>query len=611
MSRAKSRHPLRDPLVSDVFSELLKLSTTPFAIAIGEMFNEKAFTELVNFEPPKPDLYDSAQAFSVDYLLSEVLSKYDSLPLSIDRKKVALDKFQTAEDICRSANSSLADSVIRGTLTPYLRDVLFTARKKIADCLGPFSWDDAERHFCFGPGAAVSVPRRQSDAFYKFGVKPTVTTNALLPAKIAIKRIPAWHDFLRAKFGDDFLEVVPGNKVVTVPKNAKTERVIAIEPLMNIFIQKGIGSMIRFRLKRQGVDLDDQTLNQRLAREGSLSNSLCTVDLSMASDTICYKIVELLLPLDWFDAMCRVRSPRGTLPDGRLVTYHKFSSMGNGFTFELESLIFWAILKAIQSSIGEKGSIGVYGDDLIAPINTTRALIEALPKFGFSPNSKKTFLEGPFRESCGKHYFRGVDVTPFYIRKPCRSLLDKIGLANNIRLKSHVELRGNACDLRFKTAYDAVLRSVFRMRRTVPKVPLEFGDAGILSNLDEAHPSWNRDLQAWNVRHFVSLREERNLDGVPLLLKSLLTMDQGTSLNIRGPSPYRRTHHQFEGDVERRFGSGSGQLQLLRLGLSSLDSFLFSGGIRDLGGSLTRIGDPKTVLGTAPVTQWYDLGPWL
>jgi hypothetical protein len=110
-----------------------------------------------------------------------------------------------------------------------------------------------------------------------------------------------------------------------------------------------------------------------------------------------------------------------------------FSSMGNGFTFELESLIFWALSKATAYFTGTSGVISVYGDDIICPTGMAQDLIWILSVFGFQTNRDKSFTEGPFRESCGGHYHSGFDVTPFYLRKPIESLLDIIHMANSLR----------------------------------------------------------------------------------------------------------------------------------------------------------------------------------
>ena len=206
--------------------------------------------------------------------------------------------------------------------------------------------------------------------------------------------------------------VVPGNIFFTVPKNAETDRGACKEPDWNMFFQKGIGDYIRARLKRVGCDLDDQTLNQRLARAGSIDGSLATIDLSAASDSNSISLVERIVPFELYRVMDDLRSPVTMLPSGEYYTPNMFSSMGNGFTFELESLLFLSLTRAVTSLFRIPGRISVYGDDIIAPTKCIPVLLDLLGYCGHRPNTDKTFHTGFFRESCGKHYFHGNDVTP-------------------------------------------------------------------------------------------------------------------------------------------------------------------------------------------------------
>lgn len=106
--------------------------------------------------------------------------------------------------------------------------------------------------------------------------------------------------------------------------------------------------------------------------------------------------------------------------------------MGNGYTFELESLLFYSITRAVAYFGGYKGSISVYGDDIIAPSPMFTDLVSALEFCGFRANSTKSFAEGPFRESCGAHWYGGLDVKPFYIRRPMSALSDLILTLNQL-----------------------------------------------------------------------------------------------------------------------------------------------------------------------------------
>lgn len=383
--------------------------------------------------------YEDASRFAVDYLSVSLMSKFDSFDIGVDRVAAALEKFRSAEESCKQARLNLL-SLRRGEisfLSP-LHWVFHSARVKIERALGPFSWDLASQYFSFGPGACIGIPRRKSDGHYKYGcLKPSVTEACADLAVACISRNREWKNHLSQLSPDpaSWFTYVAGNRVTTVPKNAKTDRIIAIEPQMNMYVQKGIGGLMRRRLRRVGVDLNDQTSNQRLAREASISGGLATIDLSSASDTVSLALVEELLPVDWVEAIKLCRSPVGDLPSGERIVYRKVSSMGNGFTFELESLIFWALSESVVDFLElSDRRVGVYGDDIVVATEAVTLLQEVLEFAGFKFNGSKSFWKGNFRESCGKHYFSGTDVTPFYIRTGVDTRERLIWLANSIRV---------------------------------------------------------------------------------------------------------------------------------------------------------------------------------
>lgn len=205
-----------------------------------------------------------------------------------------------------------------------------------------------------------------------------------------------------------------------------------------MFLQKGVGNYIRRRLRVHGINLNDQSINRRLAHRASVEDNLATIDLSAASDSVTCAAVQALLPTEWFLYLNDIRS-RSVSVDGTFVQTYMFSSMGNGFTFELESLIFWALCKATFYLTGVRGIVSVYGDDLIVPCEGYDDLTYVLSVFGFTVNPDKSFHSGPFRESCGGHYHLGNDVTPFYLRRPPERLTDLIRVANQLRLWALVD----------------------------------------------------------------------------------------------------------------------------------------------------------------------------
>lgn len=337
-----------------------------------------------------PDWYEDAEEFREDYLITSILSKYPFLDVSIDREAEAIKKFLQAEEQCAEANLRLKESYAGGNKHhQWLSEILYLAQRKIGNLLPEFSWEAALPFCGFGPGSSLTLNRAHGDAYYKFGnLMPTTTAGNAGIAGWVISTIPAWQNHVF--FNDTTpgaLKIVPGNRITTVPKNAKTDRIIAVEPDLNMFVQKGIGGMIRRSLKRVGVNLDSQEKNQDLAFLGSVHDDLATIDLSSASDTVCTELVEMLLPPDWVDAILSCRCKQGTLPDGTVLTYQKVSSMGNGFTFELESLIFWALCSAVIDSRGEVDRrLAVYGDDIVINKRCVPDLSTVLSYCGFTFN---------------------------------------------------------------------------------------------------------------------------------------------------------------------------------------------------------------------------------
>lgn len=382
----------------------------------------------------------SVELFRELYQVGSLLSKWT--PPSKDeeaaRFEAALLKLEETERQCDEANARLFELEYR-VVDERIRSVLIGARAKIRRCLGAPNYAELLKSCSFGPGASVSLPRKRGDALFKFGLDRPTATHSLASQGFALGLIrtefPSWAQHVKD------VELTLGNQVTTVPKNRKTDRIIAIEPEINSFLQRGIGKMIRRRLTRVGVNLNNQDLNQILAFSGSLDGLLATIDLSSASDTISRELVDYLLPERWADLMNSIRSPVGILrknPLSRERTWFwkKHSSMGNGYTFELESLIFWALAEAVLDELGvSERRLGIYGDDIVISVDAVPLLKSVFSYVGFTINDRKSFSDGPFRESCGKHYYRGVDVTPVFVRKDLNDPVTAFSIHNQVVLR--------------------------------------------------------------------------------------------------------------------------------------------------------------------------------
>jgi hypothetical protein len=462
---------------TDLSSKILRCLGTSKALGISIALRNQSDEAIVSASIDPMD-YICAESFRRDYLAVNLLRKADFLDLGIDREKVALDSFFSSEYSCKTVNQIFTSSFStqREILGFETLSVLFTAKRIIERLLGLFDLDELERGCGWGPGATTSLRRTHGHSAYKFENLKPHGTQALAP-------------YVKAYVGDqwspDMVET-QGSRTITVPKNAKTDRLIAIEPDLNMFFQKGIGAMIRSRLNRLGLLLPDaQERNKILARQASIDGSLATVDLSAASDSISYELVRFLLPDQWFFHIANTRSA-STWIENKWVRLQKMSSMGNGYTFELETLLFWAITSACNQSSDR--TVSVYGDDIICPVGAVPLLSRVLEAVGFSFNQEKTFHHGMFRESCGGHYFNGLDVTPFYFQHSIRSEADSYVVLNKIQLWSHTGVFGK--DPLLRPAFDACRGmhvADFGRLLTIPRCFPE--NSGCVTSFDVAKPS--------------------------------------------------------------------------------------------------------------------------
>lgn len=312
--------------------------------------------------------------------------------------------FFEAEKRCRITNRRLDYYYTkRERLAPDLREWIAKTEMNLGQLLGeigPFL-EEIPNLGKITSGATDSMSRRKAIPFRKVSKRMRCTRRAA--------------SYLRALcrfygYGNAVPRIVATNRIELVRKSWKTDRTIACEPEGNLFLQLAFDEYAKTRLKRWGIDLSDQTKNQRLARVGSLEGSHATIDLAQASDTVAYNCVAWLMPDDWLKYLSDIRCEYGRGRFGYL-RYAKFSSMGNGATFALETMIFAAVCKAVGSK-----TFSVYGDDIVIETELVDDLLRCLRFLGFSVNKAKSFITGPFRESCGANWYKGEDITPFYVR---------------------------------------------------------------------------------------------------------------------------------------------------------------------------------------------------
>lgn len=376
-----------------------------------KLVEQSDFRGLIDFQIDY-DRMDVTDAIYARQVLG-FFTKLPMLPLGINCENVAYQSFLRSEAMCAETNKRFR---FGAAVTPWVEPILHRAQLKISQILGNLPSFEALK-FSFGPGANTNVSGMRACNRFKLGASLVCSANFAPVAGDLLAEVPEWMAIHSTSETEDNyyvdLTVSPG-KLSFVPKNCKTHRAIVVEPLLNSFFQKGVGTAIKQRLINAGLKLKDQTHNQKLAKEGSVTGKLATMDLSMASDCVSKNLVSSLLPLEWYSLMDALRTPQVTY-DGALYNLEKFSSMGNAFTFELETLIFYALSFAVCEHLQlETTKVSTFGDDIIVPTEAYETLERTLTYCGFVVNSDKSFYKGRFRESCGADYLDGFAIRPFY-----------------------------------------------------------------------------------------------------------------------------------------------------------------------------------------------------
>lgn len=390
------------------FSKWSRQQSDSLKLEIAQAINK-------NIESVSYEAFQSLASPSLETLEGYILSsqlhalfKKDKDMLSpVDKKAVALKSFLEAEDTCRVVNERFRSRSFceNEKDSQDVEMVLYHAARKISSIIGDVPLFD-DLNLSYGPGASTSC-RKITSARWKLSSNPSISNSLLRSHRICdVRRTLPHLASIVWKVDDSVVEFVP--------KSYKTDRSICIEPSINGMFQRALGETLKQRMKWAGIDLYDQAINRQRARAGSINNQYVTIDLEKASDSISYGIVLDLLPIEWFEILDMFRSERCRLPDGSVISQEKFSSMGNGYTFELESLIFYSLAFGISIHYGIPFDLTVYGDDIVTTSEMYHHICHLFPIFGFTVNQEKSFSDGVFRESCGFDAYLGVDVRPFF-----------------------------------------------------------------------------------------------------------------------------------------------------------------------------------------------------
>lgn len=487
---------------------------TPYSVGVAAMLRQEDWDGISELSPdPRSYLEHEWERFARDSAAAGLLRKMVDLPTSHDRVAKAMEKWWQGEHDCKRTNLRL-EPYLPSPLLPELRDpginrVVRLIRQEVLRLVGPRPSASAEGRF--GPGATYTDRGGLTTVPDKMTSDPSLTRDAIwyLPQWLGTQ----WGAAVAQRHGE--LSFVPGNRFSTAPKNAKTDRSIAVEPALNVFFQLAVGRQIRHRLATRGGwdilpggavkrryrwDLDRaQDLHRQVAERSSVTREFATLDLSNASDTVSRNLVKLLMPHAWYDVLDDLRSKK-TCVQGKWVCLEKFSSMGNGFTFELETLLFSAISIVVSREVGHEGILGkdvfVFGDDIIVKDDVTHPLKSVLEFLGFRLNEEKSFWGGvPFRESCGGDYFAGNSVRPFFLKAIPNEPQEHISFANGLRkVANQLDPHGSFGSSTLRRAWFSVLDCIpTGIRRC--RGPQALGDIVITDDPERWTTRWRGDIR--------------------------------------------------------------------------------------------------------------------
>ncbi len=436
----------------DPVRRYLTTAATPVCMKILKLWEECQYRELVSLKV-RPQDYQTAGAYLTDAQAVAFFKKNADIEAGIDTRKAAWEGWLQGNAQCLVTNKKLrawCDGASPDHFMLRIQEFILDVKRQVTWWFGGnFSDPDAGFPACFtpkfGPGSTVSCRGRTATVADKMSISPHCTTRLI----DLLKHHPMFEEtaWARALLDRRLLGYEDGSlsgfvpcdfsEWTSVPKNALTQRGIGMGVDVSLSYQLATGAWMKSCFRNRGWDLRiQQPIHRELAREGSITRNWSTIDLKNASNTVSIELVNRCVPpllKEWLNILRETHVRK----DGDLFRCELFSSMGNGFTFELESVLFMSVCQVVLRRLGlpHKGGtdVFVYGDDLIVPTSAATEVIAALQLCGFEINESKTFVDGPFRESCGGDFWCGEPVRAHELEKFPTTPAEHMALANGLR----------------------------------------------------------------------------------------------------------------------------------------------------------------------------------
>lgn len=398
-----------DVLMKGVFHWLiqdLRSSLSPDFYMKEETLFNKSLVEYRN-KPVIGSFLSPYYYFKAKYQMDSLFKRYRfTQDVYTDQELEELTNKKFLETQSRIA--VLKPSTYRSTI------VLKKARSIITEILGKYDLDEHRQLCKFGKRASVGCPAAKSYLDFRLSQPLTGSREHISWFKNHLKTDKLLSEVIQECSGKEPEYQICNELTLTnVPKSYKSLRTIMPNTTIGGFYTYGLGKVIQNRLSSVGLHIPNLQNKHRLyVKEYSRTRTHVTADLSAASDSFTCGLLNKLLPRPWFNVLNFGRIKHFKM-DGRKYHLESFMTMGIGFTFQLQTLCFYGILKAIEVLSKVSGRISVYGDDLIYPQRMHNYVTKIFSDIGFILNSDKTFNLEEFRESCGSDCYCGYDVRPF------------------------------------------------------------------------------------------------------------------------------------------------------------------------------------------------------
>jgi len=231
-------------------------------------------------------------------------------------------------------------------------------------------------------------------------------------------------------------------------------------------------------------------------------------------------------------AVQAARSRKADVPGHGVKRLAKFASMGSALCFPFEAMVFLTVIfLGIERELSAplsyetltkryRKQVRVFGDDLIVPRDYVLSVVDELHTFGYVVNISKSYWTGRFRESCGREYFDGHDVSIVKVRQclPTRRQ-DASGVIASVALRNQLYWAG----LWRSTAWmDSYLKKVLKQHlpNVAPSSPLLGRESALGYEFQKLDPYTHSPLTKG---YYVSAKAPQDiLEGPGALLKCLL-----------------------------------------------------------------------------------------